>query len=68
MTLQEIKDAIDSGKKVCWSNDMYDVIKDKLGQYLIVCSSNQHTIGLTWADGVTMNGKEEDFYIKPESV
>lgn len=68
MTLQEIKQALADGKKVCWSNELYDVIKDRLGQYLIVCNSNQYTIGLTWQDGVTMNGKEKDFFIKSETA
>ena len=63
MNLQEIKDAIAQGKKVHWSNRAYDVIKDKIGQYLIVCNLNDYCIGLTWQDGVTMNGKEEDFFI-----
>jgi hypothetical protein len=25
---------------------------------------NDYTIGLTWLDGVTLNGDEKDFYIK----
>lgn len=63
MTLEQIKQAIAEGKRVKWGNDAYDVILSKSGKYLIVCSLNQDTIGLTWADGVTMNGKAEDFYI-----
>ena len=63
MTLQEIKDAVEAGKTVCYVNDGSIVIKDKLGQWLIVCIGNSYTIGLTWRDGVTMNGKEKDFYI-----
>jgi hypothetical protein len=63
MNLQEIKQAISEGKKVHWSNELYEVIKDKIGQYLIRCTSNGHCIGLTWQDGKTMNGKEKDFYI-----
>ena len=38
MNIKEIKKAIDDGKKVCWSNRAYDVIKDKIGQYLIHCN------------------------------
>ena len=67
MTLSEIKEAVDAGKTVHWSNALYSVIPS-CGDYLIKCSSNNHCIGLTWQDGVTMNGKEEDFYIKPEPV
>jgi hypothetical protein len=66
MTLQEIKQAIKDGKKVYWSNSLYEVVKDNIGQYLICCRLNDHCIGLTWRDGVTMNGKEEDFYITEE--
>ena len=64
MTTQQIKSAVDQGKVVHWSNELYTVIKDKLGQYLIKCGPNNHCIGLTWADDVTLNGEEEDFYIK----
>jgi hypothetical protein len=39
------------------------VICDKKGQWLIVCSLNGYTMGLTWRDGVTMNGKESEFFI-----
>lgn len=68
MNLQEIKSAIDAGKTVNWSNDSYVVIKHfprypDTPEYLIKCLSNNHCIGLTWRDGVTMNGKEEQFYI-----
>lgn len=60
MTLQEIKQVLEEGKKVYWSNTSYEVIKDSKGQYLI--KSNNHCIGLTWNDGVTLNGKPEQFY------
>ena len=63
MNLNEIKQAISQGKTVHWSNRGYEVIKDDKDQYLIVCKHNNHSIGLTWLDGVTMNGKEKDFYI-----
>lgn len=66
MTLEEIKDAVNSGKKVCCVTTAYDVIVDKLGQWLIVCSINDFTTGLTHQDGVTMNGKPRDFFIKDE--
>ena len=63
MTLQEIKSAVDRGQSVKWGNKLYDVIKDSLGQYLIICSSNQYTIGLTHTDGKTLNGRPSEFYI-----
>ena len=63
MTLQEIKTAIASGKKVHWANTGYEVICDKIGQYLIVWTDSGSCIGLTWRDGVTLNGKPEEFFI-----
>ena len=62
MTLEEIKTAIAEGKKVYWSNIGYEVVKTK-DDYVIKNTSNGHPIGLTWMDGVTLNGKEEDFFI-----
>ena len=65
MTLAEIKNAVDSGKTVHWSNDGYRVttggVIDRV--YSLRCDWNGWSMGLTWTDGVTMNGKEEDFYI-----
>jgi len=63
MTLQEIKTAITEGKRVFWKSEGYQVIKDSIDQYLIKCDYNGHCIGLTWRDAVTMNGKEEDFFV-----
>ena len=63
MNVQQIKDAVDSGLPVCWRNIAYRVTRDNLGQYHIVFDRNQHAIGLTWNDGVTLNGEEGDFYI-----
>ena len=62
MKLHEIKDAISNGQRVCWKYDSYEVIRDKHQQYLIKCHMNGTAIGLTRADGTTLNGKEEDFY------
>ena len=63
MTLQEIKTAITQGKQVFWKTEDYKVIKDSINQYLIKCDYNNHCIGLSWKDEVTMNGKEEDFFV-----
>jgi hypothetical protein len=64
MTLQEIKQALSEHKRVFWSNELYEVKRFKdTEEYNIICSSNNHCIGLTWMDGATMNGKEEDFFI-----
>jgi hypothetical protein len=63
MTLEEIKKTINEGGRVYWHHEGYPVIKDGLGRFLICCIQNQSCWGLTWTDGVTMNEKEEDFYI-----
>jgi hypothetical protein len=61
MTLNEIKKAVDDGKQVHWANSGYVVIKS-YGDYLITHHSG-NCIGLTWKDGVTLNGKESQFFI-----
>jgi len=63
MNLEQIKQAIARGDKVHWSNSAYEVILDKVGQYLIYCNLTDSYIGLTSRDGATMNGKEGDFYL-----
>jgi hypothetical protein len=63
MTLEEIKQAIADGKTVHCGNEGYVVVKDRLGQYLIKCTSNGHCVGLTWKDGITLNGKPEEFFV-----
>ena len=63
MNLKEIQQAIDEGQTVCWSNDGYTIAKSDTGNYYIAHFSGS-IIGLTWLDGVTLNGKECDFYIK----
>jgi hypothetical protein len=68
MTLEEIKAAVEAGKTVYHQTDDYQVIKDGLGQWFITyLHGSRYTIGLTWRDGVTMNGKPEEFYIGEES-
>lgn len=63
MTLDEIKSAVDACKVVHWRSYAYRIIKDSLGRHLIMCILNQDCIGLTHRDGVTMNGKPEDFFV-----
>lgn len=65
MTLKEIKKAVDEGKTVYCKNRNYIVIpfNQSTGGYAIRCLSNRHTIGLTWADDVTLNASEDDFFI-----
>lgn len=62
MTLTEIKQAVDTGKRVYWKTLRYEAVKSK-DDYSIVCESTGSCIGLTWTDGTTLNGKEEDFFI-----
>ena len=59
----EIKEAVSQGRPVHWATKAYRVVKDSLGQWLIVCTFNDYCIGLTWRDGVTVNGKPEEFFI-----
>lgn len=66
MTLEEIKQAVDSGKLVYWMNKGYVVKKDRNGEYIIVYTPNDYTVGLTWQDGVTMNGEEQDFFMEDD--
>ena len=62
MTLAEIKAAVDAGKTVHWINEGYEVISDGW-RYLIVWVANNNYMGLTHGDGVTLNGKPEEFFI-----
>lgn len=62
MTIQEIKKAVDQGKTVYWLSGMYEVIKDKNGDYLIKCTSNGSCTGLTNLAGNKLNGLETDFF------
>jgi len=64
MKLAEIKTAVMAGKTVHWSSDAYVVIyAPRIEEFLIKCLLNDHCIGLTWKDGVTMNGKPSQFFI-----
>ena len=66
MTLEQIKTAIDNNQTVHWVNNGYTVKRSKQGcnqgSYYIQHTSGNY-IGLTWLDGVTLNGKPEEFYI-----
>jgi len=63
MTLDQIKTAVLAGKTVHWQNKGYIVQVANDNQWHILFTPNNHYIGLTWLDGVTMNGKPEQFYI-----
>ena len=68
MTLVEIKTAVNAGNKVFWVNENYEVRKclrhNNEEYFFIYCVSNSNVIGLNHADGITLNGKEEEFYIE----
>ena len=77
MTLAEIKAAVQAGHTVHWVNASYSVVLTSDGpgnrltedQWFVRCAANRHCIGLTHADGVTLNGQEQDFYsLPPEST
>jgi hypothetical protein len=64
MTLNEIKKAVNSGINVYWKNKGYRVLMNEFQQYLIVYYPNNYAIGLTFTDGITLNGNEEDFFVE----
>ncbi len=64
MTAEDIKKAINAGHKVFWNNTYYPVIKDNIGQFLITCTMTDYCVGLTWQDGVTLNGDNKAFFIE----
>ena len=63
MTLQEIQSAVLAGQKVHWKTGAYEIVHDKIGQWLVVCRSTGGCWGLVWADKTTMNGKPWDFFV-----
>jgi hypothetical protein len=64
MNLAEIKEAIKNRNRVFWKSEIYEILKDINGQYLIKCLPNKSCIGLTWTDETTLNGEEDEFYIE----
>lgn len=56
-TIEEIKQAVDSGKTVYMENTAYTVKKDTLGQYLIVCSINNTCTALHGLEGTKYQSK-----------
>ena len=64
MRLAEILRAVDKGLPVHWQNPGYVVERPmNRGDCVIRSLSTGNFIGLTWADGRTLNGKEEEFLI-----
>lgn len=63
MTLQEIKQAILSGKTVHWCNERYTVKIGAADYFYIIDKYNGSCVGLTYRDGITLNGSQDQFYI-----
>ena len=64
MTLQEIKAAVLAGKTVHWSTTAYAVkYSERADDFSIVYTPDGNCIGLTHQDGVTINGKPEEFFL-----
>lgn len=51
MTFNEILEALEAGKEVCWSNAGYTIIKDKFNQLFVMFRSNGACFGLLPFDG-----------------
>ena len=66
MDLQTIKAAVLNGQTVCWANTAYVVKYHERGGFNIVYTPTGHCIGLTHQDGVTLNGKESEFFMPVE--
>lgn len=62
-TAAQIKRETLRGFQVYWANPGYRVHVDKLDQWFITFTPANHSIGLTWQDGVSMNGKPEQFFM-----
>lgn len=67
MNLAQIKAAIAAGQVVHWMNHGYTVTKDRNGNYL-TAYHNGDCIGLTYTDGVTLNGQERQFFLREPDV
>ena len=61
MSLFDIQTAIHNGYTVYWKNRGYEVIKDKIGQYLIKCTANSYCVGLTRTDGTLIEDPKHFF-------
>jgi hypothetical protein len=66
MNLHEIKRAASEGLAVYWGTRDYVVEHVRDGdRYFIKSLATGHAIALTWSDGLTLNGKEEEFFVDP---
>lgn len=57
MKEEQIKQSVLSGRNVYWKSDIYEVIVDNIGQWMVRCSVNGHCVGLLVTD-------EDDYYEK----
>ena len=64
MTLAEILRAVEEGLLVHWQTPGYVIERQQVGRGCVIrCLATDHCIGLTWADGRTLNGREDEFFI-----
>lgn len=63
MNVNQIKTAVQKGQTVHWKNENYKVVFNHVSGFMIKSNSNEHFISLTWKDGETLNGKENEFFI-----
>jgi hypothetical protein len=65
MNSQEILKALQDGKNVYWQAESYPVISDQAGiNFYIKSLATGHCIKLLQSDGQTLNGTEDDFFVK----
>lgn len=73
MKLEQIKAAVAAGLPVYWKNCAYRVMQDSgsASGFSIVYNPGgrgENRTGLTWQDGVKLNGLEEDFHVAESSL
>ena len=64
MNVHDIKEAVDSGKKVFWASKKYAVVKEDTGSYKIQYTWNGKTTELIKRDGVTLTCSSEKFFVE----
>ena len=66
MNLEQIRAAQKHGLTVHWANEGYTVHDNSIVWAFGTPKAN--SIGLTWSDGKTMNGQEDDFFVGRASL
>ena len=65
MKPKEIVKGLQAGMNVYWQTESYPVISDPAGiNFYIKSLATGHCIRLFQSDGQTLNGNEEDFFVK----